>query len=205
MSIYAFSIEENSDQFGWRLFPGYFSPEECDQLLADHKDVPIWEGGVVSKASKENNDSGNGENASVVKEIRNVTVKTVSVESSPWVYDKLCGLIWGVNQAYKFDLVGFMECMQLLHYGDDIGGGHYDWHQDWGPAYLSTRKLTVVVQLTDPAEYEGCETEVSCNGIVPRGRGDVVVFPSFMPHRVTELTKGQRDALIVWVNGPPYK
>jgi len=201
MSIYAFSIKENSEQFGWRIFPSYFTPEECKQLITDHSNETPWDGGVVNQPNATTDES----QSNVLKSIRNVTIKTVTVETCPWIFDKMNSLVWGVNEAYQFELTGFMEDMQLLHYGDDIGGGHYKWHQDWGPAYLSTRKLTIIVQLTDPAEYDGCQTEVSCNGIAPQGIGDVVVFPSFMPHRVLELTKGNRDALVAWVNGPPYK
>lgn len=197
MSIYAFSIPQNSEQFGWRWYEGYFTPEECDQLIKDNEHVESWQGGVVK--------GEHAESTEVTEDIRNVMIKTVTYENCPWVYDKLNQLIYDVNQYYKYDLVGFMEQMQLLHYGEDINGGHYNLHQDHGPGALSTRKLTVIVQLTDPSEYDGCDTEVVCSGWAPKGKGDVVVFPSYTPHQVTPLTRGNRDALVVWVNGPPYK
>lgn len=197
MSIYAFSIPHNSEQFGWRLYNGYFSKEECEQLIKDHEHTQSWAGGIVKGET--------ADSAEINSDIRNVSIKTVSYESCPWVYDKLNQLVWDVNQYYKYDLVGFMEQMQLLHYGEDINGGHYHLHQDHGPGALSTRKLTIIVQLTDPSEYDGCDTEVMCSGIAPKGQGDVVVFPSYTPHQVSNLTRGQRNALVVWVNGPPFK
>lgn len=198
MSVYTFSIENNSDQFGWRWYQGFLSPEECDQLIADHKDVESRQGGIVTGENEETD-------SKVEKSVRNVGIKTVSYESCPWIYDKLNQLVWDANQFFRYDLTGFMEQMQLLHYGEDINGGHYDLHQDHGPGPLSTRKLSVIVQLTDPSEYEGCELDVVCSGIGPKGKGDVVVFPSYTPHSVSALTKGNRNALVVWVNGPPYR
>lgn len=197
MSIYAFSIPQNSGQFGWRWYESYFSPEECDQLIKDHEHVESWQGGVVS--------GENAQNIDVVDDIRTVSIKTVSHQTCPWVYDKLNQLVWDANQFYQYDLVGFMEEMQLLHYGEDINGGHYDLHQDHGAGALSTRKLTIIVQLSDPSEYEGCQTEIVCSGWAPQNKGDVVIFPSYTPHRVTPLTKGNRNALVVWVNGPPFR
>lgn len=197
MSIYAFSIPTNSEQFGWRLYPGYFSKEECAQLIEDMKDQETWIGGVV-KSDKELQSEVN-------PDVRNVSIKTVSHAVCPWVFDKLNQLVWGVNQHYQYDLTGFMEQMQLLHYGEDINGGHYHLHQDHGPGPLSTRKLTIIVQLSEETDYEGCETHVTCSGVAPKGIGDVIVFPSYTPHQVTPLTKGSRDALVVWVNGPPFR
>ena len=53
------------------------------------------------------------------------------------------------------------------------------------------RKLTVVVQLSDPADYDGGELEVWPDSTVrtaPRDRGTAVIFPSFALHRVTPVT-----------------
>ena len=75
--------------------------------------------------------------------------------------------------------------MQYLHYGDDINGGHYNWHIDCGPG-ISTRKLTVIVQLSHPEEYTGCEVQFM-TGSVSKKKGSVTIFPSWMYHRVTKL------------------
>jgi PKHD-type hydroxylase len=39
----------------------------------------------------------------------------------------------------------------------------------------------------------------------PRRKGTVIVFPSFMMHRVTEITEGQRNSIVGWISGPPYR
>jgi PKHD-type hydroxylase len=38
-----------------------------------------------------------------------------------------------------------------------------------------------------------------------RPRGSIVVFPSFMWHRVKPVTKGTRYSLVLWNIGDPWK
>jgi PKHD-type hydroxylase len=198
MSIYAFGLKENNYQSGWRWYESFLTPEECDQLIAEHSHIEPHQGSIVTGPDQE-------VDSEIAPDVRNVSIKTVSLDTCPWIYAKLNDLVWDANLYYNYDLTGFMEQMQLLHYGEDIDGGHYHLHQDHGAGALSTRKLTVIVQLTDPSEYEGCELEVVCCGIGPKNKGDVVVFPSYTPHSVSPLTKGNRNSLVVWVNGPPYR
>ena len=70
--------------------------------------------------------------------------------------------------------------------------------------YLSTRKLSVVVQLTSPEEYEGGDFETFEGKVLsaPKGHGTVLIFPSFVYHHVTPVTAGTRHSLVCWVNGP---
>ena len=37
-----------------------------------------------------------------------------------------------------------------------------------------------------------------------RQKGTVIVFPSFLQHRVTEVTEGQRYALVGWREGKQW-
>ena len=36
-------------------------------------------------------------------------------------------------------------------------------------------------------------------------RGTVIVFPSFLPHRIRTLTRGTRYALVAWGHGPAFR
>ncbi|MDB2656544.1 2OG-Fe(II) oxygenase [Crocinitomicaceae bacterium] len=79
---------------------------------------------------------------------------------------------------------------------------------DFGAAEISARKLSVTVQLSDPDEYEGGDLEFMINHKTvkaPRKKGTIVVFPSFIMHRVTPITKGTRQSIVGWVSGPPYR
>jgi PKHD-type hydroxylase len=86
-------------------------------------------------------------------------------------------------------------------------GGHYDWHVDQG-ATERRRKLSLVLQLSPPSDYEGCELQIrSSNKIetVPRGRGELIAFPSYALHRVTPITAGIRRSLVIWCSGPRFR
>ena len=126
---------------------------------------------------------------------------------SKWLYDRMQAVIRKVNQqAYRFDLQGFTEAFQYTVY-EGAEGGHYDWHIDWGPNRVQ-RKLSASVQLSDPGQYEGCDLQF--HGVreietAPRDRGAVIVFPSFIQHRVTPCTKGTRKAIVVWTTGPEFR
>ena len=110
------------------------------------------------------------------------------------------------NENFKFDLYEFGGKIQYTEY-DESYQGHYDWHLDIGENNF-TRKLTVVIQLSDSSEYEGGELQVH-NGQTPyrtcsKEKGSMIMFPSFLLHRVTPVTKGIRRCLVMWFTGPSF-
>ena len=123
-----------------------------------------------------------------------------------WVFEKLAHVAGWVNtRYYHFDLAGFGEELQLTHY-DQSDHGMYGWHQDFNGAI--SRKLSLVVQLSDPSEYEGGNLEILDGGnpiVVRKQRGLVAAFPSFSLHQVTPVVRGTRQSLVAWVSGPAFK
>lgn len=132
-----------------------------------------------------------------------------------WIFDKLNNVIASVNAMYYgFDLNGF-ESFQFTEYRADEGG-HYNWHMDMcmGRGYLpeemaEPRKLSLTMMLSDPSEFDGGEFQINAGNeadakTVPLQRGDCVLFPSFMIHRVKPVTRGVRRSLVVWVTGPKF-
>jgi PKHD-type hydroxylase len=88
--------------------------------------------------------------------------------------------------------------------------GMYGWHVDMGPNTTSPcRKLSIVVQLSDPVDYEGGVLELQPSGSnvvrMRKQRGLVVAFPSWTLHQVTPVTQGDRQSLVAWISGPPFK
>jgi PKHD-type hydroxylase len=74
----------------------------------------------------------------------------------------------------------------------------------------------MTVSLTDKEEYVGGDLEFDfkdtknnkknikiCKEIWPKG--SIVVFPSFVWHRVKPVTKGTRYSLVMWSIGAPFK
>ena len=68
----------------------------------------------------------------------------------------------------------------------------------------------LTVNLSDPKDYAGGNFEIRSQTGQEfklnqfRLRGTVIVFPSFLKHRVTEVTRGKRYSLVQWLNGPDF-
>jgi PKHD-type hydroxylase len=112
------------------------------------------------------------------------------------------------NQAadWMYSLTA-QEDTQLGRY-KSIDNGHYDWHIDCFPPVNGVqRKLSISILLSDPSTFEGGELQFK--GVedqkVLTTQGSIIVFPSFIEHRVTPVTKGVRYSAVTWVNGPAFK
>ena len=140
-----------------------------------------------------------------------------------WIYKELHPYIHQANKSagWNFEWDRSESC-QFTKYKHNQ---YYDWHCDsWdkpymeeGPTKGKIRKLSVTVTLTDPKEYKGGELEFdfrnldpdkkpnirACTEILPKG--SLVVFPSFVWHRVKPVTKGERNSLVIWNLGYPFK
>lgn len=76
--------------------------------------------------------------------------------------------------------------------------------------YKSSRKLSITVQLSDSTDYEGGDFKFTSGIPNPpydalREKGRVLVFPSFLPHEVEEVTKGTRYSIVGWYGGANWK
>jgi len=137
--------------------------------------------------------------------------KVAWIESSnetTWLYDRVAFIVRQLNsQFFHFDLTGFAEPFQYTIYTSS--GDHYDWHIDKGVMNGSVpRKLSLVIQLTDPSEYEGGDLILKSaheDTIVKKQKGLVVSFPSWVLHRVTPVTAGTRRTLVMWTGGPAFR
>jgi PKHD-type hydroxylase len=104
--------------------------------------------------------------------------------------------------AWNFDITGAQD-PQFTIYNP---GEFYDFHSDCDLLEGSMRKLSVVITITDPNTYTDGEFEFD-NGEKPdiKSRGSVMVFPSFLRHRVTPVEIGVRYSLVNWFVGPQFK
>lgn len=171
----------------------FLTPDQCRQVIEYGKKQSIVEGVVRDKTvhTKLRNNTNSYFN-SADKEIE-------------WLYRRATDGIESINNLYGFDL-DYIEILQFTIY--DRVGDFYSSHMDLMPDHVHYRKLSFSVQLSDPNDYEGSNLELM-NGeeYVPMERiqGKAVFFPSFVPHRVTELKKGSRYSLVGWVCGPSWK
>jgi|TARA_R110000803_G_scaffold68457_1_gene130375 PKHD-type hydroxylase len=147
------------------------------------------------------------------KKLRSSSVKWIPQNDDwYWLYETLADYATQANFAlWNFDLHQIPEQIQYTEYYASEQG-HYDWHADIGPGLLSKRKVSITVQLSDPDEYEGGDLEIFKGGSMSgpfdkaeRKAGCVFLFPSFMMHRVTPVTKGTRKSFVLWLGGNHYK
>jgi len=144
-----------------------------------------------------------------------------------WIYKEIQPYVNQANRnaGWNFEW-DFSESCQFTKYKLNQ---YYDWHCDsWDKPYdkLNTkeygkiRKLSMTCQLTDGSEYEGGELEFDFRNYDPHMRdeskhlrqareilpkGSIIVFPSFVWHRVKPVTKGVRYSLVMWSLGYPFK
>jgi PKHD-type hydroxylase len=114
------------------------------------------------------------------------------------------------TRFFRFDLSGLVNFQYALYGGPD--GGHFDWHKDYGrdpsDPGQEPRKVTLSLQLSDAADYEGCDLQVRAGNQIdsaPRLRGSLVAFPANVLHQVTPIRSGTRRALVVWAVGPEFR
>jgi len=125
-----------------------------------------------------------------------------------WLYAKIGTFAYKANETmWQFDISFMNENIQYTEYEASYSG-KYDWHLDFGPGVTSLRKIAIVVQLSDPADYEGGNLQFYTNRHItdaPKEQGTVICFPTYFLHRVSPLTKGKRRSLVLWVSGNPFR
>lgn len=117
-----------------------------------------------------------------------------------WLGERLLACAYRANDAYRFDLAGALtEAIVFLRYGP---GGHYRAHTDANTGVISGRRLSIIVQLSEPGCYEGGTVEIfAAATVAAQERGAATVFPSDLLHQVHPLRTGVRHALVAWVHG----
>ena len=113
------------------------------------------------------------------------------------------------ERHWQFNLDGDGE-YQLTHYSSHNAGvyhTHVDMSFDSGKP--KNRKLSFVVQLSDGGDYFGGDLALnyvaSPDHRQARGIGTLIVFPSFVPHSVGPLVRGERWSLVSWLSGPQFR
>lgn len=193
MSQYYFLDPQRNDvnHLNYYYYTNAFTPEELQKIEE-----------IADKQPKIKGETGGGDKSGV-SEYRISDICWINQNpTSEWLYKKMAEYAMEANrQMWNFDIWGYHDSLQYtIYYGN---GGHYDWHADLGPG-LSNRKLSCVLQLSDPQEYEGGDLQMNIGGsilTVPKEKGLLCFFPSFLLHRVTPLSSGIRKSLVTWLCG----
>jgi predicted 2-oxoglutarate/Fe(II)-dependent dioxygenase YbiX len=171
------------------VYKGVFTPEQCERISAIGRSRPIW----------------NGRSTSDDEEYRICKTSWIEeVDDAAFIYERLREVVRSVNELYQVAISGFAE---PLHYVEYDVGGRFEWHTDLGNGPMSTRKISLSVQLSDDDEYAGGDLEFCPHGAIDefRGIGNVIAFPAYIAHRVTPVASGRRHALVAWIHGPSFR
>lgn len=192
MTFYIFHNQQRPDLEPFCFFESVFSGEECDRIASLGESLNIVRSHI-------------GDGTLTPEEVRKSRNSWIDfTPESQWIFDKLGGIVMGANDArYKFQLTGFMEHLQYTLY--DETGSHYRMHSDFGKGPMAQRKLSCVLMLSHPEDYEGGELAFHDHSEHKFPRGTLVVFPSFQVHGVKPVTAGLRKSLVAWVSGEPFR
>ena len=210
-------------------FQSALTPRICDEIIEygkKHKPEIAVTGGAERN---QNNIKKDGTfKKSALKKLHVKRKSDIVWMNDTWLYKEIHPYIHEANKlaGWNFDW-DFSESCQFTRYGV---GQYYGWHCDsWDKPYNKPddlnshgkiRKLSVTISLSEPEDYVGGNLEFDmrnqkdweqdkkkaiheCTEIRPRG--SIIVFPSFVWHRVAPVTKGTRYSLVIWNLGHPFR
>ena len=141
-------------------------------------------------------------------DIRSSEICFLNPDDELWVYNIIGSIAQSANKHYNFSLSNIQD-IQYTRYKAEVKG-FYGWHfdsmlDDFMPD--TDRKLSISVQLSNPDEYKGGNLEFRKDKLHKKYKeiGTAIVFPSFLEHRVTPVTKGERTSLVSWIEGEKFR
>jgi len=152
---------------------------------------------------------GSGKSDTSIRNCYNSWIKPN--EYTNWIFERVSNILLSNNEKFfQFDLT-MLECIQFTYYSSEMDGdgGHYKSHIDscyWNLPH--NRKLSMVIQLSSPDEYEGGDLLIQGSynpSVVRKEKSFGITFPAFVLHEVTPVTKGERYTLVAWAHGPSFK
>ena len=217
----------NLSNYFW-YFKSALTPRFCDEVIKyalSQKETMALTGGV----GRERNLQKQPLNKEEVYDLKRKRNSDLVWLSETWIYKEIHPFVHEANRraGWNFEWDRSESC-QFTKYKP---GQYYDWHCDsWDKAYQrknkndpdngKIRKLSMTCQLTDGSEYSGGELEFDFRNYEPHAReetkhlrkateilpkGSIIVFPSFLWHRVKPITRGTRYSLVLWHLGYPFK
>jgi PKHD-type hydroxylase len=174
----------------WSYWEKAFTEEECQKIISIGN----------SKTLKDATTIGGAEGLR-----KSQTSWLYPNDDMTWAFQRMTDIITELNNKFfKFDLFGATEGFQFTKY--TAPGGKYGRHMDSGFG-TPVRKLSFTLQLSKPEDYEGgdlCLYLTETPEVMKKIQGHVIVFPSYVLHEVTPITKGTRYSLVSWITGKPF-
>jgi PKHD-type hydroxylase len=188
----------------WCYFKSYLDKDTCEKIIKDASELPEQDAYVGLNDSNLKIDSAN----------RRSKIKFIN--ANDWRFTYLFDTLWKTAIQANNDFFNIhitrLNFVQLAEY-DASYMGEYKEHHDvfWmnnDPFYH--RKLSCIIQLSDPNDYEGGDFEMTdCSVPIDREevrqQGSIIYFPSMLRHRANPVTKGTRYSIAAWFEGPKWR
>jgi|TARA_R100001440_G_scaffold12492_2_gene22269 PKHD-type hydroxylase len=206
----------------------------CDDLIqhGNSKKELIGVTGGVSADVRKRNKNKKIVDVEVQENLKKKDIKNLKKQrdsnivwlNDKWLYDEITPFFHMANQNAGWNFqIDYFESMQFTKYKLNQ---FYDWHQDPMPVPYNSphdpnfhgkiRKISGIVQLSDPKDYKGGELEIQPRMHADpthviqtkkhfKPRGSIIIFPSHLWHRVKPVTKGTRYSLVIWSLGYPFR
>ena len=170
-----------------------YTKEGCDKIIEIGDKL-------LPKEIKVDN-SGN-----IVRSTNGTSVPIPINDDTRWIFETLSKHIIEINNKFfEYDLQYISELLITLY---DEKGDSLPKHLDAFYETAGVRKLSFMIQLSDPDAYEGNDHLLHFDAEptkVKREVGHMTTFPSHTLNETTPLVKGKRYVLSGWVVGPRFK
>lgn len=187
----------------WCYFKSHFTKSQCDRIVETiqkrpHKDAQIGVNGTVTEDSS----------------FRKSKIRFVNKGDAElgYMFDELWKTAIVANNDWFNFHISKLDYLQFAEY-ESANRGEYKTHHDVfyinnDPVYH--RKLSCIVQLSDPKTYKGGDLELMEVDTAPnkeemRQQGTVIFFPSFVRHAALPVTEGKRHSTAAWFDGPKWR
>ena len=181
----------------WYLFESELSESQCNEINDLWSDIDSHKGKIGDQTK-----------------YKNVTIRNSDINAFPYSSSEqkafqeiLNPYITVANRdCFGFNLNGFCEFQIAQYKPNNFYSEHLDVQLNENE---SQRKLSLTLQLTDPKEYEGGDFIFGSGINQPsndalRKKGSILIFPSFLPHTITEVKEGVRRSLVGWYEGKKW-
>ncbi len=187
----------------------------CNDLISYGKQQRL----NLARIGSETVDFSKPLNKKEIKQTKKIRNSDVVFLNDPWILKEILPFVKEANERsnWKFQFDNIQDVQFTVYNKNQF----YNWHKDTFRVPLNgkIRKLSVSVILSNKENYEGGDLQfdnsyahfanpelkkniVTCQEA--NTKGSIIVFPSFITHRVTPVTKGTRYSLVLWYTGNPF-
>jgi hypothetical protein len=196
-----------NNNFQWFIHLPFLSETQCDDLLKQIKSEESWvKAEVINPDTKSHS----------IKKYRDCDELFLKKKHNEnisndyeWILKKLDPLVRLTNnKVWNFNIENISGDFRALKYNI---GNKFGWHSGTDKGHLSLNKITCLIQLSDPKDFEGGNLHFAFQDDndnfvkAPYKKGWLFMFPSFANHMVSELISGERYIMRETYIGEPFK